>query len=142
MAKFNYLQLIYGGMVAVAGVNEVLDKLELTNINTVFDKYVKVQSRDKKEVLKIWKEIKEGKFVELIIEELKAFPKNDQLEAYKFIVQYINHSNHQYLRTKKKHPKGVDPERIEMSQYWDKANEIREGLEITINEYNSFIGRK
>lgn len=142
MAKFNYLQLIYGGMVAVAGVNEVVDSLEIKNINSVFDRNIKVKSREKREVLKIWKEIKEEKFVELIIEELILFPKMDQLEAYKYIVQFINFSNHQYLKAKKTQPKGVDPERAEMSQYWDKANVIREGLGISMAEYNAFIGRR
>jgi hypothetical protein len=142
MAKFNYLQIVYGGMVAVAGVNEVVDTLEIKNINKVFDTYIKIPNRDKKEVLKIWKEMKEEKFVELIIEELKLFPKMDQLEAYKYVVQFINFSNHQYLKSKKSQPKGVDPERAEMSQYWDKANVIREGLGISMVEYNAFIGRR
>ncbi len=142
MARFNYLQVIYGGMVAVAGVNGVVDAHEVENINKVYDRSIKLSRKDKKEVLKIWDELKEDKFVELIIEELKVFEKRDQLEAYKFMIHYINFTNHQYFKSKKKLPKGVDPERVEMSQYWDKADFIRQGLGISIVEYNAYIGRK
>jgi hypothetical protein len=134
MAIFNYQQLIYGGMVAIAAVDENVSKFEKKYMNDVFDRYIKLSNKEKNEVLKIWEQDKD-KFTDILIEEMRAFSKRDQIEAYSYIMKFISWSKTKYNQTTKSIPKGVDPVRAEINLYYDKANEIRNKLDFTDLEY-------
>ncbi len=140
MSKLNFKQVVYAGLVAVAGEDEDVTKQEKKRIDAVFDHFIKMSAKDKKEVFDYWKKMNEDEFVQLIITELREFPKNDQLEAWKRIAQYINYTKSQYDKNTKVVMKdGVDVGRIEITKYWEKANFIRDGLDFTAAEYNAFV---
>ncbi len=135
MAEFSFKQLIYGGMVSIAGVDGSVTSTETKHVNQVFDKYLKMNGSDKKEVLKIWDARGEEAFTELLIEELNAFPKRDQIEAFSYIMKYISWSKTQYNQSKQKEVKGVDPIRAEMDMYHKRAEYILRSLGFTAKEY-------
>ena len=134
MARFNYKQVIYAGMVAIAAVDENVSKFEKKYMNDVYDKYIKLSNKEKNEVLKIW-ELDKDRFTDILIEEMRAFSKRDQIEAYSYIMKFISWSKTKYNQTTKSIPKGVDPVRAEINLYYDKANEIRKDLDFTDLEY-------
>jgi len=135
MALFSFKQLIYGGMVAIAGVDGEVTSKETKFVNTVFDKYLKVNSKDKKEVIKIWNDKGDDEFTKILIEELKDFPKRDQIEAFTYIMKFISWSKTQYNQSKDTDVKGVDPVRAEMDLYHKKAEKIMRSLDFTAKEY-------
>ncbi len=134
MARFNFKQVIYAGMVAIAAVDERVTKFEKKHINHVFDRYMKLSGKERNEVLKVW-ESNQDNFTNIVIEELLAFSKRDQIEAYTFIMKFISWSKTQYNLSTKTIVKGVDPERAEINLYYDEAALIRKGLDFTDNEY-------
>ncbi len=136
MARFNYKQIIYAGMVAVAAVDDNVSKFEKNYMNDVFDKYMKLSNKEKNEVIKIWEQ-EHDNFTTILIEEMKAFSKLDQIEAYSFILKFISWSKTKYNLTTESIPKGVDPVRVEINLYYDKANEIRKALDFTDMEYSN-----
>ena len=135
MALFSFKQLIYGGMVAIAGVDGDVTSKETKFVNTVFDKYLKINSKEKKEVIQIWNSKGEDDFTKVLIEELTDFPKRDQIEAFTYIMKFISWSKTQYNESKDTSAKGVDPVRAEMDLYHKKAEEIMRALDFTAKEY-------
>lgn len=135
MAEFSFKQLIYGGMVSIAGVDGSVTSMETKHVNQVFDKYLKMSGGEKKEVLSNWDNKGEEAFTELLIEELKVFPKRDQIEAFSYIMKYISWSKTQYNQGKQKSVKGVDPIRAEMELYHKRAEYIMRSLSFTAKEY-------
>jgi len=135
MALFSFKQLIYGGMVAIAGVDGEVTSKETKFVNQVFDKYLKINSKEKKEVLKVWDEKGDDSFTEILIEELKDFPKRDQIEAFSYIMKFISWSKTQYNQSKSMSEKGLDPIRAEMDMYHKKAEMIMRSLDFTAKEY-------
>lgn len=135
MAEFSFKQLIYGGMVSIAGVDGSVTSTETKHVNQVFDKYLKMSGGEKKEVLTVWDGRGEEAFTELLIEELKAFPKRDQIEAFSYIMKYISWSKTQYNQSKQQAVKGVDPIRAEMDLYHKRAEYIMRSLSFTAKEY-------
>mgnify|MGYP005840204181 FL=1 len=135
MALFSFKQLIYGGMVAIAGVDGEVTSKETKFVNQVFDKYLKVNSKEKKEVINVWHEKGDEAFTQVLIEELKEFPKRDQIEAFSYIMKYISWSKTQYNQSKDMSDKGVDPIRAEMDLYHKKAELIMRSLDFTAKEY-------
>jgi hypothetical protein len=134
MARFNYKQIIYAGMVCIAAVDSRVTKFEKKHINDVFDRYMKLSSKEKNEVVSVW-ESNQDAFSEIIVEELKAFSKRDQIEAFTYIMKYISWSKTKYNTSTKPTVKGVDPERAEINMYYDKALEILKELDFTEEEY-------
>lgn len=134
MARFNYKQVIYAGMVSIAAADERVTKFEKKHINEVFDRYLKATHKEKKEVLKIWEYNKDA-FTDILIEELLVFSKRDQIEAFSYIMKYINWSKYKYDFSKQTKSKGVDEERAEFSLYHDKAKLIMQRLDFTQKEY-------
>ncbi len=140
MSELNFKQIVYAGLVAVAGEDEDVTKTEKKRIDKVFDHFIKMSSKEKKQVFERWDKMNENDFVQMIVDELRQFPKQDQLEAWKRIAQYINFTKNEYDKSSKVVMKdGVDIQRIEISKYWDKANVIREKLDFTAAEYNAFV---
>ena len=135
MALFSFKQLIYGGMVAIAGVDGDVTSKETKFVNTVFDTYLKINSKEKKEVIQIWNSKGEDDFIKVLIEELTDFPKRDQIEAFTYIMKFISWSKTQYNESKDTSAKGVDPVRAEMDLYHKKAEEIMRALDFTAKEY-------
>jgi hypothetical protein len=130
MAAFNYKQLIYAGMVAVAGVNEVVDKKEQKHINKIFDHYaIYLSKKDRKEVISLWESKRKDGFTELFVEELSAFPQVDQAEVHKRMRDFIAFTKHKYLKSEKSAPKGLDPEKAEMHEYEKRMTEIWDKLD-------------
>jgi hypothetical protein len=135
MALFSFKQLIYGGMVAIAGVDGEVTSKETKFVNQVFDKYLKINSKEKKEVLNVWNEKGDDAFTQILMEELKDFPKRDQIEAFSYIMKFISWSKTQYNQSKDVSEKGVDPIRAEMDLYHKKAEMIMRSLDFTAKEY-------
>ena len=46
MALFSFKQLIYGGMVAIAGVDNDVTSKETKYVNHVFDSFLKINSKE------------------------------------------------------------------------------------------------
>lgn len=135
MADYSFKQLIYGGMISIAGVDGSVTSLETKHVNNVFDKYLKMSDSEKKEVLTVWGKKDDDAFTEQLIEELKAFPKRDQIEAFSYIMKYISWSKTQYNLSKEHSGKGVDPIRAEMDLYHKRAEYIMRSLSFTAKEY-------
>ena len=135
MALFSFKQLIYGGMVAIAGVDNDVTSKETKYVNHVFDSFLKINSKEKKEVLNIWQQKGEEPFTNILIEELNDFPKRDQIEAFTYIMKFISWSKNQYNQSKDMNTKGVDPVRAEMDLYHQRAEMIMKGLDFTNAEY-------
>lgn len=135
MALFSFKQLIYGGMVAIAGVDGEVTSKETKFVNQVFDKYLKINSKEKKEVLQVWNDKGDDAFTEILIEELKDFPKRDQIEAFSYIMKFISWSKTQYNQSTDVSTKGVDPIRAEMDLYHKKAEMIMRSLDFNSKEY-------
>jgi hypothetical protein len=134
MARLNYKQIIYGGMVAVAGVDSRVTKFEIKHINDVFDRYMKLSGKEKNEVIKMWETNQNG-FTDIVVEELLAFSKRDQIEAFTYIMKYISWSKTKYNNSNEPLAKGVDPIRAEINMYHDKALQILHCLAFTEEEY-------
>lgn len=128
MAEFNYKQIIYAGMVAIAGVDGTVDKTERKLVDKVFDHDFNMSKAERKEVIRIWDGDKEG-FTETIIKELAQFPKFDQREAFKRISQFILFKSNMYNKSMKKFGKGVDAEKDQINRYRERAEIIRKGLD-------------
>lgn len=134
MSRFNYKQVIYAGMVSIAAVDSNVTKFEKKYINDVFDRYMKLSSKEKNEVLSIW-ETNQDSFEEIVVEEMKIFSKRDQIEAFTYIMKYISWAKTKYNESTKVIPKGVDPERKEINMYYDRALNIMQALDFTEAEY-------
>ncbi|MCK5775188.1 MAG: TerB family tellurite resistance protein [Bacteroidales bacterium] len=137
MALFSFKQLIYGGMVAIAGVDGEVTSKEVKFVNEVFDKYLKINSREKKEVITIWNDKGDDGFTQILIDELNDFPKRDQIEAFTYIMKFISWSKTQYNQSKDTEAKGVDPVRAEMDLYHKKAEKIMRALAFNAKEYSA-----
>ncbi len=124
MAEFNYKQIIYAGMVAIAGVDGTVDKTERKWVDKVFDHDFNMSSRERKEVLEIFDKDKET-FTDKVVEELKQFPNFDQREAYKRICQFMLYRNEEYNKSNKSRPKGIDPEKEQLNRYRERAEYMR-----------------
>lgn len=122
-------------MVAIAGVDGEVTSKETKFVNQVFDKYLKVNDKEKKEVLTVWKDRGDEAFTEVLIQELKDFPKRDQIEAFSYIMKFISWSKTQYNQSKDVSTKGVDPIRAEMDLYHKKAERIMRSLDFNAKEY-------
>lgn len=129
MAEFNYKQVIYAGMVAIAGVDGTVDRSERKLVNSVFGHDFNMSSREKKEVLRIWEKDKDG-FTDKVINELKVFPKFDQREAFKRISQFILYQSNAYNKSLRRFEKGVDPRKEQINRYRERAEYMRQGLDI------------
>ena len=127
MAEFNYKQIIYAGMVAIAGVDGTVDKTERKLVDKVFDHDFNMSKSERKEVVKMWDSNKDG-FTDIIIAELAQFPKFDQREAFKRISQFILFKSNMYNKSMKKFGKGVDEEKDQINRYRERAEKIRKGL--------------
>lgn len=127
MADFNYKQIIYAGMVAIAGVDGEVDKTERKWVDKVFDHDFNMSGRERKEVLQIWEASKED-FTDKVTSELSQFPAYDQREAYKRICQFILFRNEEYNKSNKARPKGIDPEKDQLNRYRERAEEMRKKL--------------
>lgn len=135
MALFSFKQLIYGGMVSIAGVDGEVTSKEVKFVNQVFDKYLKINSKEKKEVIDVWTSKGDDEFTKILIEEIKDFPKRDQIEAFSYIMKFISWSKTQYNLSKDVSAKGVDPIRAEMDMYHKKAEMIMRSLDFNAKEY-------
>lgn len=135
MAVFNFKQAVYAGMIAVAGVDEKVTTIEKKNIDAVFDRFMKLSKKEKAEVINVWEPKTDDEFTDLLVDELKAFSKRDQIEAFTYVMRYISWSKTQYNKTKRKLPKGVDPERAELNMYYDRAEKILKELDFSPTEY-------
>ena len=143
MTGLTFNQVIYAALVAIAGEDEEVTKMERKRIDQVFDHFLKLASKEKKAVMKLWDTMSIKEFSAMLTAELKKYPKHDQLNAYKRIAQFINYSKNQAEKSGKGVIKdGVDISRLEIQQYWDRANIIRDGMDITAQEYANFIKRK
>lgn len=129
MAEFNYKQVIYAGMVAIAGVDGTVDRSERNLVNKVFEHDFNMSSREKKEVLEIFEKDKDG-FTDKVVDELKVFPKFDQREAFKRISQFILFKSDAYNKSLHRFSKGVDPEKEQINRYRERAEYMRKGLDI------------
>lgn len=129
MAELNFKQIIYGGMVAIAGVDGEVDKKEVKWVNKVFSHDFNMSRKEKKAVLKKWEENKDT-FTDLICEELSAFPQFDQREAYKRISQFILFRNEEYNKSMKARPAGIDPEKEQLNRYRERASYMKKKLTI------------
>ncbi|MBC8146910.1 MAG: TerB family tellurite resistance protein [Bacteroidetes bacterium] len=127
MAEFNYKQIIYAGMVAIAGVDGTVDKTERNLVDKVFDHDFNMSRSERKEVIRMWEGNKEG-FTDQIIAELALFPKFDQREAFKRISQFILFKSNMYNKSMRKFGKGVDAEKDQINRYRERADIIRKGL--------------
>lgn len=127
MADFNYKQIIYAGMVAIAGVDGEVDKTERKWVDKVFDHDFNMSGKERKEVLKIWEDSKDD-FTDKVTNELGQFPAYDQREAYKRICQFILFRNEEYNKSTKARPKGIDPEKDQLNRYRERAEEMRKKL--------------
>jgi len=127
MAEFNYKQIIYAGMVAIAGVDGNVDKVERKLVDTVFEHDFNMSKSEKKDVLQKWEANKEG-FTDSLISELSQFPKFDQREAFKRISQFILFKSNMYNKSSKRFGKGIDPEKEQINRYRELAEVIRKGL--------------
>lgn len=127
MAYFNYKQLIYAGMVAIAGVDGNVDRTERKIVDKVFDHNHNMSRKERKEVIKLWESQKDN-FTDLVIEELKGFPRFDQMEAYKMISQFILYKSDLYNKSLRRFAKGVDPEKEQINRYRERAEYIRKGI--------------
>jgi hypothetical protein len=127
MADFNYKQIIYAGMVAIAGVDGEVDKTERKWVDKVFDHDFNMSGKERKEVLKIWESSKDD-FTDKVTNELGQFPAYDQREAYKRICQFILFRNEEYNKSTKARPKGIDPEKDQLNRYRERAEEMRKKL--------------
>lgn len=127
MADFNYKQIIYAGMVAIAGVDGEVDKTERKWVDKVFDHDFNMSGKERKEVLKIWEGSKDD-FTDKVTNELGQFPAFDQREAYKRICQFILFRNEEYNKSTKARPKGIDPEKDQLNRYRERAEEMRKKL--------------
>src|SRR5210317_1003800 len=101
MAEFNYKQIIYAGIVAIAGVDGTVDKTEKKLVDKVFDHDFNMLKSERKEVIGMWESNKDG-FTDIIISELAQFPKFDQREAFKRISQFILFKSNMYNKSMKK----------------------------------------
>lgn len=122
-------------MVAIAGVDGEVTSKETKFVNQVFDKYLKINSREKKEVLEVWHSKGDDDFTKILIEELKDFPKRDQIEAFTYIMKFISWSKTMYNQSKDTEAKGVDPVRAEMELYHKKAEMIMRSMDFNSKEY-------
>lgn len=127
MANFNYKQIIYAGMIAIAGVDGEVDKTERKWVDKVFDHDFNMSGKERKEVLKIWEDSKDD-FTDKVTDELGQFPAYDQREAYKRICQFILFRNEEYNKSSKARPKGIDPEKDQLNRYRTRADEMRKKL--------------
>jgi hypothetical protein len=127
MAEFNYKQIIYAGMVAIAGVDGEVDKKERKWVDKVFDHDFNMSRGERKDVLKKWESNKEG-FTDVVCDELSVFPAFDQKEAYKRICQFILYRNDEYNKSSKRREAGVDPEKDQLNRYRERADYMREKL--------------
>ncbi len=127
MADFNYKQIIYAGMIAIAGVDGEVDRTERKWVDKVFDHDFNMSGSERKEVLKIW-EASKNDFTDKVTNELSQFPAYDQREAYKRICQFILFRNEEYNKSSKARPKGIDPEKDQLNRYRERADEMRKKL--------------
>jgi len=127
MADFNFKQIIYAGMIAIAGVDGEVDKAERKYVDKVFDHDFNMSRKERKEVLKIWEGSKDD-FTDKVTNELSQFPAFDQREAYKRICQFILFRNDEYNKSTKSRPKGIDPEKEQLNRYRERAEEMRTKL--------------
>ncbi len=127
MAEFNFKQIIYAGMVAIAGVDGEVDKTERKWVDKVFDHDFNMSRKERKEVLSIFENDKDG-FTDKVTNELGAFPSFDQREAYKRICQFMLYRNDEYNKSSKARPKGIDPEKEQLNRYRERAEEMRKKL--------------
>jgi len=127
MADFNFKQIIYAGMIAIAGVDGEVDKAERKYVDKVFDHDFNMSRKERKEVLKIWEESKDD-FTDKVTNELSQFPAFDQREAYKRICQFILFRNDEYNKSSKSRPKGIDPEKDQLNRYRERAESMRTKL--------------
>ena len=124
-------------MVAIAGVDGEVTSKEVKFVNEVFDKYLKINSKEKKEVITIWNDKGDDDFTQVLIDELNDFPKRDQIEAFTYIMKFISWSKTQYNQSKDTATKGVDPVRAEMDLYHKKAEKIMRSLAFNAKEYTA-----
>jgi len=134
MARFNFKQVVYAGMVCIAAVDSKVTKFEVKNINDVFDRYIKLSKKEKTEVISQW-EANQDNFSDIVVEEMKLFTKRDQIEAFSYIMKFISWSKTKYNSNTKSYQKGVDPERAEINMYVDCAMGILKELDFTEEEY-------
>jgi len=127
MAEFNFKQIIYAGMVAIAGVDGEVDKTERKWVDKVFDHDFNMSRKERKEVLEIFEKDKDG-FTEKVTSELSQFPSFDQREAYKRICQFMLYRNDEYNKSSKARPKGIDPEKEQLNRYRERADKMRKKL--------------
>ncbi|OYT11265.1 MAG: hypothetical protein B6I18_04730 [Bacteroidetes bacterium 4572_112] len=127
MAEFNFKQIIYAGMVAIAGVDGEVDKTERKWVDKVFDHDFNMSRKERKEVLSIFENDKEG-FTDKVTVELAQFPSFDQREAYKRICQFMLYRNDEYNKSSKARPKGIDPEKEQLNRYRERAEQMRKKL--------------
>lgn len=139
MAELSFKQLIYGGMVAIAGVDGSVTSLETKYVNHVFDKHLKMGEKEKKNVLEKWESKGEAPFTELLIEELLDYPKHDQIEAFSYILKYISWAKKQYNQNPLKESKEFDSIRAELELYHKRAEYIMRSLSFTAKEYATTI---
>ena len=141
MAEFNYKQVIYAGMISIASVDGKISPVEKKAMDTVYDKFITIPQKEKKEVVAVY-ERKNDSFVDVFVEELKAFPKMDQIEAYTYIMKFISFSKNMYDKSNTAIPKGVDPQRVEFQLYYDRANEILDKLDFSAEEYTMATSKR
>jgi len=127
MAVFNFKQAVYAGMIAIAGVDDDVSKIEIKNVDKVFKLDYNLTKKEKKEVLELWESNKKN-FTQIVIDELKTFSEQDQKDAFTRAKRFINFTKNQYNRSKEIVEKGIDPKREEIYQYLERAEEIKVGL--------------
>jgi hypothetical protein len=123
MAELNYKQIIYGGMIAIAGVDGEVDRKEKRWVNTVFHHDFGIHRKEKQEVLKLWENNKD-EFTNMIISDLQGLNKLDQKEVFKRICQFILFRHEEYNKSSKAVGKGIDPEKEQLNKYRERAERI------------------
>ena len=103
MANFNYKQLIYAGMLAMASVDEGVGKL-------------------------IHWESDRVSLNKIIVADLNLFSSADQKEAYESICQFILFKIELYNKSAKPQEKGGDEERVLINRYREYADELYKEL--------------
>lgn len=135
MAEFSFKQLIYGGMVSIAGVDGSVTSLETKYINQVFNKHQKMSPEEKNRVLSMWTLKGEEAFTDLLIQELLTFPKQNQIEAFSYIMSFINWSKAKYNQNLKKDLKPDESIKAELDLYHKRAEYIMRSLSFSAKEY-------
>lgn len=120
MATFNYEEAIYGALCYIAGNDDnKITAEEKSGLKPRFLQYHYLSNEVMESISKRWS-LDINSFFYDVVESLNEYSYSEKLEAYCTICKVLN-------------------DWTKRSDRWDPANEILEGMNLTIEEYNSFI---